>query len=393
MVERVELNRYTDFDRFFRKKNFLVTVLGSALAFVFSYTSDTIINFEYWETEISGFPVGPPYRLSLTIAMVLVVAAYTRNIASSTLVAVIGALGLVSPFEDTTVHWFTGYLLIVLLLSLTIGLLADRLRLVMNWVDFYINIALVFTFFIIILGIFTNEFNELYEGYDLFNNRDLGTGTDFPLVDVIILLGSILLLLFITSLVQGERILNRSNTRKYKVFGFLFFIAGQAISLVSIFFYSDEISHEDMAQIAQGDRHLVTLNELLSHEKRGGYGIIEEAWILDYSVPSNIFFMIALTTVFTSIGLALLYIGRNEGNIEGMRGGSDVVFLAAPIGTLLFLTIGSYYVQNFVDPGGFFVAEELVVVFTTMIWAVLFLNQLVARFILFFLDRIMSPYK
>ncbi len=384
---KVETNRFTDFDRLFSKKNMLITFLGSALAFIFSYFEgsndplpSTLINFEWL-----GLPAIPPYKLSLTIAVVLIVSAYTRNISSSVFVGIIGAIGLVSPHGDGTVDWILGYILMLLLISFIIGVLADRLRLVMDWVDFYLMTAFLFAVYIIAWGIYTNPHGAKYFGsYDLGTGGDFDTGIGFPIVDLTALLVILLLTLIFMFITNGQIVLASNNVKKYKLFGYFFLIIGQAISLVSIIAFSDKISEEDMLSISSHDSQLKTVGDLFSHYSTGNYAIIV--------YPSNIFIMAAFTTVFTAIGLSLLIIGRNGGNIDGMKGGSDVVFLAAPIGTILFLTLGSYIIQNVIDPHGFYIGEELVTMMAAMIWSVLTLNQLIARIVLFFMDRI-SPQK
>ncbi|MHA2248886.1 MAG: hypothetical protein ACXAD7_00925 [Candidatus Kariarchaeaceae archaeon] len=376
MATRPELKNYTDFARFFVGRNLVVTILGSALAFVLSYIPETLIDFEYW-----GLPAFPPYRLSLTIAIILVVVTYTRNIASAGFVAIVGALGIVSP-SDGSVDWFLGYLSVLLLLALFLGLLADRLRLVMNWVDFYLFTSLLFAIFLLVWGMLSNSFGELYwDAYELGFGGDIFYDTEIPLLDLILLTSLVFLTLVIMVLTQGERILDKSNTKKYKIFGYLFFLIGQALSIVSIIIFSDEITQADMEEISQNDKHLVTVGDILSHKIVDGYGIIVE--------PSNIFMIAAITTVFTGIGLSLLYIGKNEGNVDGMRGGSDVVFLAAPVATFLFAIIGSFQLQNFIDPEGFYISEELATMFAAMIWSVMIFNQLIARFILYILEKIL----
>ena len=83
-------NKFRDFDRFLSKGNFFVTIIGSGLAFVFSYMSETYLSIDEYL---------PPYGLSLTFAMVIVVSVYAKNVASSLLVGISAGLGIVSPSD------------------------------------------------------------------------------------------------------------------------------------------------------------------------------------------------------------------------------------------------------------------------------------------------------
>ena len=374
MSTKTELRKFTDFDRLLLPKNFIITLLGSIGAFACSYYDQTII-------DISNFST--PFFLSFTIAIIIFVSLYTRNIASAGIVSLVGALGIVSPFSGS-VEWFLGYIVILFILAMILGRLADRLRLVLYWVKFHMVFALGIAAIFMGLSASSNWKKSTYtdRGYKIGVGGDLGTGNHLPLMEISVFVVLMLLVLLMLFLTRGQIILTQGGSKKYSIFGWIFFLLGQGLVAVTLYLYTKTITETDILQITKVDKQLNTIGELITHQASGNY----------YAVmvqPFNINIVIAVSTVLTAIGLGLMYIGRNSGNVEGMRGGYDIAFLAAPLGVLLFQLLGSYTVQNYIQPGGFYISVELMSVFSTMLFAMFFFSQWIARISLFVVNKIL----
>jgi hypothetical protein len=374
LTSTVQLQRFTDYDRLFTWKNFIVTLLGSIAAFSFSYFSETFIDTREY---------GPPYRLSFTFAAIIVVAVYTKNIASAGIVGLVGGIGITGP-DGNQVDWALSYILICLFLALLLSMLANRLQLVMTWIKLHLLFAMVFVGFLLGLSIVSDpEAGEyISRGYDLGRGGDMGIGNDLPVIELIVFSSLLVLTLIVFLIIRRPMILDRESTFKYEVFGSLFLLLGQALSFIMLLALTKSIREEEMVEIARKPAHLTTVGDLFSHKATGDYFAIVVA-------PLDIYTILSFATVFTAIGVSFLYIAKHKGNIEGMRGGSDIAYLAAPIGFMLFFISGFYYIQNFAYEGGFFISIELVPMFATMIWAVLFFNQIVARIVLLVADKIL----
>lgn len=374
MATATQLQKFTDFDRLFSWKNFIVTLLGSIAAFTLSYYSETFVDTREY---------GPPFRLSFTFAAIIVVSVYTKNIASASIVGLVGGIGITGP-DGAQVDWALSYILITFLFALFLAMLANRLQLVMTWIKLHLFMAMLFVAFLLGLSITSDpEAGEyISRGYDLGRGGDMGLGNDLPVIELIVFWSLLILTLIVYMIARKPMILDSGNTFKYEVFGSLFLLFGQALSFIMLFGLTKAVRDDDMAEIARKPAHLQTVGDLFSHESSGDYFAIVIA-------PLNIYTILSIATVFTAIGVSFLYIAKHKGNIEGMRGGSDIAYSAAPIALVLFFVAGLYYIQNFMYEGGFFISVELVPMFVTMIWAVVFLNQIVARAILFVLDNVL----
>jgi len=374
LATATQLQRFTDYDRLFTRNNFIVTLLGSIAAFSLSYFSGTFIDAgEY----------GPSFRLSFTFAAIIVVSVYTRNIASAGIVGLVGGIGVTAP-DGGSVDWALSYIMISFVLAIFLAMLANRLQLVMTWIKLHLMIAMIFVIFLLGLSITSDpEAGEyISRGYDLGRGGDMGIGNDLPVIELIVFSTLLVLTLIVYLLIRRPMILDSESVFKYEVFGSLFLLFGQALSFIMLLGLTKEVREVDMVEIARRPDHLTTIGDLFSHEATGdNYSIVID--------PLNIYTILSISVVLTAIGLSFLLIAKHRGNIEGMRGGSDIAYLAAPVGLLIFFIGGSYYLQNFLNEGGFFISIELVPVLVTMIWTVLFFNQIVARIILFVIDRVL----
>lgn len=374
MATATQLQRFTDYDRLFARNNFIITLLGSIAAFSLSYFSETFIDTREY---------GPPFRLSFTFAAIIVVSVYTRNVASAGIVGLVGGIGITAP-DGGSVDWAFSYILITFVFAIFLAMLANRLQLVMTWIKLHLMIAMIFVGFLLGLSLASDpEAGEyISRGYDLGRGGDMGIGNDLPVIEMIVFSTLLVLTLIVYLLLRKPMILDSESVFKYELFGSLFLLFGQALSFIMLLGLTKSIREEDMAEIARRPGHLTTVGDLFSHEATGDYYSIVIA-------PLNIYTILSIATVFTAIGLSFLFIAKHRGNIEGMRGGSDIAFIAAPAGLVLFFIGGLYYIQNFTYEGGFFISIELVPMLVTMIWAVLYFNQIVARIILFVIDRIL----
>ncbi|MHA2031664.1 MAG: hypothetical protein ACW99A_09910 [Candidatus Kariarchaeaceae archaeon] len=376
MATTTQLQKFTDFDRLFTWKNFIITLLGSVAAFSFSYYTETML-------DVSEY--GPPFTLSFTFAAIIIVAVYTRNIASAGIVGIVGGLGVVSPYGGS-VDWVLSYIAICLIFALIMGMFANKLLLVNGWIKLHLAFAILFSGFLLGLSIITHTETDEYtsRGADLGVGGDLGTGYDLPMFDIVVFAVLFLLVVIIFVLTRKPMILDSENIFKYEVFGALFLLLGQAFSFIMLLGLTEDVRESTMNEIARKPYHLQTVGDLFSHESSGDfYAIVTE--------PFSIYVILSLASVFTAVGLSFLFIAKYRGNVEGVRGGSDIAYLAAPIGLMLFIIGGLYYLQNFMYEDGFFISIELVAMFTTMIWAVIYFNQIIARVILLVLDKIMKP--
>ncbi len=374
MATATQLQKFTDFDRLFIWKNFIITLIGSVAAFSLSYYSGAILDTEEY---------GPPFGLSLSFGVVIIVAVYTRNMASAGIVGLVNGIGVVSPTSSNEVDWALGYIAISFLFALILAFLADKLLLVMSWIKFHLFLAFTFTIFLLGLSILSDPEEDEYtsRGYEVVGSRDLGAGGDLPLLEIVVFAILIFLMLIVYLLTRKPLILDSASTFKYELFGSLFLLLGQAISFILLLGFTDNIRQSHMTEIARKPAHLQTVGDLLSHDGEGDlYAVV---------TTLNMFAVLAFVVVFTAIGLSLLAIAKHKGNVEGMKGGSDIAYLAAPLGLLLFNFVGSYYLQDFLYPDGFFLSVELTLMFSTMIWAVFFYNQVIARIVLYIIDKIL----
>lgn len=374
MATATQLQKFTDFDRLFIWKNFIITLIGSVAAFSLSYYSETILDTgEY----------GPPFGLSLSFGVVIIVAVYTRNMASAGIVGLVSGIGIVSPTTGNEVDWALGYIAISFLFALILALLADKLLLVMSWIKLHLFMALAFTIFLLGLSILSDPEEGEYtsRGYEVVGSRDLGAGSDLPLLEIIVFAVLIFLILIVYLMTRKPLILDSESTFKYELFGSLFLLLGQAISFIVLLGFSDTIKQEHMTEIARKPEQLETVGDLLSHNETGDF----------YAVITtlNMFAVLAFVVVFTAVGISFLAIAKHKGNVEGMKGGSDIAYLAAPLGLILFNLVGAFYLQDFLYPEGFFISVELTFMFSTMIWAVFFYNQVLARIVLYIIDKIL----
>lgn len=361
MTYNVKLNNFSDFDAMLQTNNLIVTLLGAILGFSLSYFSQTIITL----------PVSP-FHISLSLAIVLATASYTRNFASTALVGLVTGIGIISPYGGR-VDFIEGYILLIVVLSISMGLFANRLKLVIDWTKTYIILGTLLSIYIIVMAFLAGGFEERYfsKGYNLGAGGDPLGGTNLPLVEIAALVGIILLSLISTLLLKGTVSLSSSSAKNYLLFGYIMIALSLVISVVSLFLFTKTIPHQDMVAIANNPDHLKTINELFSYQATNQqYSIV--------TAPVNAFSSLAFSVMLYSIGISCTMIGKNKGNMDGMRGGATVIFFAIPTYFLVFFSIGSYYIQNFISPGGYFVAFELLPVYFSMMWAYIFINVIVA---------------
>lgn len=239
---------------------------------------------------------------------------------------------------------------------------------------------MVFTVVAMVYSWLTNPVAEEYwaNGISIGNGGDLMTGLNIPLLEIAVTFGVFVLSGIILFLLRGQILLPDDSISKYKFFGLFFFIIGQLVTIVPLILFSIDLSRDQLVEIARNDYHLQTINNLFTHQSGGPYGLYGEV---------SVYIIMAVTTALTCIGITLLLVGKNKGNLEGVKGGSETVFLAGPIAFVVFFGYSVYMIQNLIAPQGFFLSIELFTVFASVLWTVFFINQLVARFILLLLDR------
>lgn len=370
MANKIELVRFLDFDRFLIGRNFVVTTLGCILAFVLSYMTITYIPIPF-----------VPYLLSLTYAIIITVSVYCRNIASSLLVGIFGSIGIVSPYGNG-VDWINMYILITIVFSVILGLFADRLRLVMRWVRSNIFFSILFGVVILILGIYAEGYESQYWASNIQIGTSSALGSNYRLLLDAIYIGSIVIIgLIALIMVRGQMVLDTGSAKNYKIFGFIIFIIGNAISFVALIFYSHNIKLSVMKNLTNNKSQLITIDQIFTHlSSNQMYGVVVN--------PLDIYFVIALTILLTIIGISFYDLGDHKGNLEGMRGGMSIVFLAAPIAFVLYMIIGNYQVQHYLSTNGFYISEDAYSVFATIIWSFLFLSQFIAGILIFILRKL-----
>ncbi|MHA2502983.1 MAG: hypothetical protein ACXAE3_08940 [Candidatus Kariarchaeaceae archaeon] len=366
MARSVQLTNYTDFDRLLGGKNFFLTLIGTGGAFVLSYLQIYI-----------PIPLAP-YNVNAAYAIMMIVAIYTANFASSIFVAIGGSLGLVG-VDGNPMDFILTAIIINVLTMMILGFYSDRLRLVMHWNRLYYRLAALFSIGFIATGILWNPYAQQYRdaGINTGSGNDLGTGFGIDVLDLAVLGGCLLLILIFAFLTRGQILLQSGAVAKYRIFGGLFFLIGQAATVVPMVLYLSEGTSE-FSDVAVIPYHLTLIDDLFSHSV-GKYAIFAD--------PFSIFFVMAITVTFTSIGLILLRIAKHGGNMEGMKGGSNVIFFAPSLVYFLYFVLASYSVQNLIAPGGLFISVELFGLFATMIWISWFVYTWIARIVLFILDR------
>lgn len=369
MSVSMKLNNFTDFDRFLTDNNFFITLNGALVAFGISYFKLYI-----------PLPF-PPYQLSLALAVMLFVAILTKNIASTAIVGLVGSLGI-QPVEGNNIGFIAGYILINFVILIFLGLLADRLRLVMDWVKFYLWSAILITIATVSIGYFYNDYAGRYWSRDIEigNGGDPRADTSLPITDLAVVAGVTLIVLFFLYLLRGQILLHDRSIMKYRVFGTLFVLVGYSLTLVGLYLFLGEISLDVLREIADSDTSISTMNNLFYHQTGGPYAV--------FLNPMNIFFLIPITYTLIAIGSSLLMIAHNKGNLEGVKGGSEIVHMAAPLAVIAYILYAHYFVQDLIAPGGVFIPLELYPVFALAIWLVFYFNQITARVLLFIFDRL-----
>ena len=365
-----ELVRFTDFDRLLKPKELIVTLLGSALLFALGY-------FEL----IIDIPIAP-YGLSLSLGILIIVSVYTRNMASSLVIGLVAGISITSQ-TGGSIDFILGYIVFTTLLSLMLAISADRLRLTLNWVKMYFIVNFLFALGFIILGIISEPVNKAYWslGIGVGTTGDPFFGTDLPMIGMFAILFLVLGCILYFLPIKGSKTLRKNGSRNHAIFGVLMFMIGQVLTFGSYFLYSYKLSNSQLQAISDNPSDLATLNDLFSNQSDSAIGAV----LIN---PMSIFMIVATTIIMTGIGLIYIIVAINDGTIEGHRGGIYVTFFAAPIGTILFFIIGNYYLQDLIMPGGFFIEMVLYPVYLAMIWIVLSINQLLAFFVLFLLNKI-----
>lgn len=372
-MANVRLTNFTDFDRLLISNTFIVTLIGAILAFSLSYLSSTVIPIPY-----------TPYGLSFSLAVLIAVSVYARNIASSLLMGIATGLGIVST-TNNPVYFLEGYIQFTIILSLILGFYSDKLKLVKNWTKTYIFYGFIFSIILVVMSlIYGSSGGDYWE-----NDIKIGLGGDpflnsgFPLMEIVSVFALIILLLIPAIILRGEITLTGSSAKKYKAVGILSILSGLSLSLVSMVLFTEGISREIMEEIAIRPSQLITIDNLFSHLINTEYGVFVD--------PVNGFLVVAFSVMLFAVGISFYLVGKHRGNIDGMRGKGSVLIFAPIIATLLFFVLGSYYLQILLAPGaGFFISIELFPVFLNIIWSIGIIN-LVVSYILYSIFNLIKP--
>ncbi len=358
---KILLDAYSDFDRLFEKDIFIVTVIGVLLTFLTSYFVQTFV----------PIPI-LPYGLAFPIAIALITSVYSKNFASSALVGLIGGIGLVSPNGD--IIWILGYIGWLTSLTIIIGYLSNLLKRINKWNGFIIITHIIFIWYMIGLSMLTNQYADIYwnKGVPIATGKDIFFGTNYPLLDIFVGLGLTTVFILLTIPLWGDKMLDKKSANKYSIFGYLLLIIGQL--LIAIGFFATKVSFSGKLAL-----ELNTLNDLFIHLKQPIYAV--------YTIV-NIYYIIALYTTLTGLGIMYIMTGYAMGVLEGRRGNVYVNYFVLPLGIVLYLLYSSYYIQQYLVPGGYYLSMSLLPVYLATIFPALVIYQNISAIVGLILNKI-----
>ncbi|MDH5402466.1 MAG: hypothetical protein OEY49_08245 [Candidatus Heimdallarchaeota archaeon] len=369
-VSPSNLGGFFDLDRVFDRKNLLVTIICSILAFSIAIIG-LIIDIP--STKLILFPV---------LVFLLIAAVFTRNITSIVIVGIIGLIAIPSP-NNTQVDYIFTYILLTLIILMISGYLSNKLMTIRSWNKLYLLSSLLFSFYFIFLNIFTStpkNYNSSYQslGINIEFWNDLGVESDLPLLDVVILLTIMTLIIVFFIMFRGQIILKDDQLTKYKVIGLLICLSAQLFAIISLYLFITTLTNDQLIILSRNVNHLNEIENLFAFG--GNYIII--------TAPLNIYYLASIYAVLSSIGISIYDIGKYSGNLDSKFGGSNILFIAPSLALFVFSLFGNYYITRIFtsNPAIFYVSIQLLPILFTLIWSFYFINQLIARFIMFILE-------
>jgi len=347
-------------------QTFLLTVILVVLAYISSNMEILYVSLDF----IPKYQI-PPYTLIFSMVFVLIAAMQTRNFVPTFLVSIASILGMTPALGHTNVALIEVYLFSVVLTALILAWLVSKLRLISKW-----NMLLTIFFFVFGIWILqysyfmrSNNYQELYWAQlipvGFGGNGGYITG-DFPLIDVLFfgILSIPVLVLFFRY--RKQLAFSGSKSVQARVSGILLILLGQIITFVTLL-WSVAISKETILKITSA-KFLHPIEDLFTRTELFPTVIS----------PMNVILNALVTTAFTTIGIIIYNVGKKGGTISGSRGGPEIVFLSAPLFTMIFIQFSSYPIQSLIYPGGYFIPGELFNVYFTVVWSFMSIMQLIA---------------
>lgn len=364
--------RYTDIQRVLEDKYvFLLTILGSGLAFVFSYFPQTYIVLDFLPAEYR-----PPFNFTLTVTTIIVFSMLSKNLGATILIALVGALGI-QPYQGTTVAFGTLYLLTLLLTITYLTYLYSRKYLIGEWATRLFLLALVLIGIILTYTHYVRAANPaLYWnlGYDIgIGGSGEFVDGDYPVIDAIYFIVALAIMLYGWKKFRSELNLTKKGAKNYRLIGASLILVGQLITIVPFIIYNAVLPENDMLKIAS-TKNIEPLQDLFL--KSDLFSVLLN--------PVSPFDLAVLTIAFTYIGILFVLTGMKEGTLAVTRGCIGYTFFFAPIATAIFLVFGTYIVQNFIAPGGYYISDTMLVVYFTVLWTFFTISDLIAWVVLFF---------
>jgi hypothetical protein len=368
-------HEFFHFEKFLSSKStFSLTIIGIILAFVFAFMEITYIPLDF------GIIAIPPYKLSLSFVVVLFISMKTKNFASTILVTLSSFIGLIpyndSSFTNINIALNEVYVAVLLTTMIILAYHARSVKKIHSWNTRIFLFCLIFSIWAFQLGFVIREYSQGFWripipvgiGGDLdFYNHEL-----IPLQDVIVLTFALIFAITVFIKYRGDLNYDRGQIKRSKIFGYILLLLSQVISLATMIFFVVRMSH-DQAKVVVGDstrlvNSLQPLRDLFL--KSATYPVVVS--------PANVFLFAIITTLFTSTGIIMIMTGKKGGTMAAVNGGDEIVLLAAPIFTLLFIIIASYQIQTFFYPDGYVIANELIIIYFTVIWSFVTLSQIIA---------------
>jgi len=177
---------------------------------------------------------------------------------------------------------------------------------------------------------------------------------------------------------RGQIILKDDQLTKYKVIGLLICLSAQLFAIISLYLFITTLTNDQLIILSRNVNHLNEIENLFAFG--GNYIII--------TAPLNIYYLASIYAVLSSIGISIYDIGKYSGNLDSKFGGSNILFIAPSLALFVFSLFGNYYITRIFtsNPAIFYVSIQLLPILFTLIWSFYFINQLIARFIMFILE-------
>ncbi len=348
---------------------FIITVVFSALAYVTANLSTLYVSLEVLPRYI------PPFMLGFSIAMVLFAAVQTRNFVPAFFVAVAASLGMTPALSHSNVALAEIYLLALVLTSLILAWAVSRFRLLSTWNKLLFSLFLIFGMWTLQFAYFMrySDFQQRYWSNNIapgFGGNGGLIDQDIPLIDLGYFIFFLIIWMVLFFRYRNQLSFSMEKAKQAKIIGVVLIILSQLVTFITLL-WTQNLPEETILKIT-GAKYIQPLEDLFT--KTALFPVV--------LTPMNIVMNALASTALVTIGIMVLNVGKESGTISGTKGGPEMVLLAAPIFTMLFLQMASYPVQNLIYSGGYFVPGELFMVYFTVIWSLVTISQIVAWILL-----------